>query len=1000
MYVNNNGNVTFDRPLGTYTPFGLSGAQTPIVAPFFADVDTRGANSMTVRYGTTTYAGRRAFCVNWVQVGYYPYRDEKLNSFQLLLVERVDVAPGATDAIFNYDTIQWETGGASGGTDGLGGSPARAGFSNGSSQQGTSLEMAGSGVSGAFLDGGSHGLADHSQGSGVQGRYVFNLHSGTPTVARAYARDNRMPLRVVQLGDSYSAGNGARNAAGDRTYYGPRDCYRSRDNWGEQYVRSLRERNYSVTYTNRACSGGVISQISQSRIMDDGQRHRWSVYIDGRYTSLRDAEIRRKVTQLQKCRAVADERYDLGLPSSWKKTPQYDSTGGVRRTQIDGSCLRTLRPQGESVGADTDLVLMTNGGNDINFSTIVKECFVPGPRDPVGCRRAVRRAEADVDEVRTRLADNLVRLRTVRKLRPDARVVVVSYPYLERFASYTVEKDGDVYAAGRLIRRLGVLGDEAQRQAVADANRRIGSQYVQYVDGTKTRFKDHEPDAKRGNPGAWLFEAGETRIPFEWYHYDPNGHRQVASMLALGGAHGARSSGLRTAAADVVLAVDATSSMGPALESLRASWPALAADVAESTTGTRFSLVSFRDDPERTGNGDDYVSRVDVPFVDDPADIGAALARLVTGGGGDRADASLSGLAEGLDLPWRAGAKKVLLLLTDAPALDPEPFGANLTAADIAAAAFAVDPAELFVVNADPDGQSLGSLEELARTTGGTVTAGPRDGAGPAARAALREALVKPYAWLGEGYTGQPGKPIELDASGTWHPDGALVSYEWDFDGDGAVDTTTEVPFAQWIPAAAHEGTASVKVIDENGRWSVGTAPMLVSADTDNVPEAEDNCPQEYNPDQADVDTDGIGDACDPDWMQQFVDAPGVTVGDSDGSDPDGNSTLESVTEFRAPNWNDSGSIGHVGDVDWYGLQVESGLVQVQVVGISGADVDLTVRDIDGELIADSRKPGKESELVRLDLPRGRYYVVVLPRDRASSGGSFRVKATAIGPGR
>lgn len=39
-------------------------------------------------------------------------------------------------------------------------------------------------------------------------------------------------------------------------------------------------------------------------------------------------------------------------------------------------------------------------------------------------------------------------------------------------------------------------------------------------------------------------------------------------------------------------------------------------------------------------------------------------------------------------------------------------------------------------------------------------------------------------------------------------------------------------------------------------------------------------------------------------------------------------------------------------------------------------------------------------ELVRLDIPRGRYYVAVLPEDRSSSGGNFHVRATAIASGR
>ncbi len=49
------------------------------------------------------------------------------------------------------------------------------------------------------------------------------------------------------------------------------------------------------------------------------------------------------------------------------------------------------------------------------------------------------------------------------------------------------------------------------------------------------------------------------------------------------------------------------------------------------------------------------------------------------------------------------------------------------------------------------------------------------------------------------------------------------------------------------------------------------SAPFVLRArvygdhDNDGVPDAQDNCPGTYNPDQADFDGDGLGDACDPD---------------------------------------------------------------------------------------------------------------------------------------
>src|SRR5262249_18268697 len=102
LYVNNNGNVTFQGPQATYTPFTIGASTPPIIAPFFADVDTRGTGSGLVTYGTTSYGSRPAFCVDWNGVGYYGEHTDKLNSFQLLLVDRGDIGAGDFDIIMNY----------------------------------------------------------------------------------------------------------------------------------------------------------------------------------------------------------------------------------------------------------------------------------------------------------------------------------------------------------------------------------------------------------------------------------------------------------------------------------------------------------------------------------------------------------------------------------------------------------------------------------------------------------------------------------------------------------------------------------------------------------------------------------------------------------------------------------------------------------------------------------------------------------------------------------
>lgn len=180
VFVNNNGNITFNQALGQFTPFNISTNATPIIAPFFADVDTR-LNGQPVTYGTGVINGRQAFGVNWDDVDYFPSsvaHGTQLNSFQLVLIDRSDIAPGDFDFEFNYDQILWETGGASGGTNGLGGSSARAGYSNGST---ATLELTGSGIPNSFLDSSpaATSLVQNSLNSPINGRYVFQARNGT-----------------------------------------------------------------------------------------------------------------------------------------------------------------------------------------------------------------------------------------------------------------------------------------------------------------------------------------------------------------------------------------------------------------------------------------------------------------------------------------------------------------------------------------------------------------------------------------------------------------------------------------------------------------------------------------------------------------------------------------------------------------------------------------------------------------------------------------------------
>ncbi|MBV8196149.1 MAG: hypothetical protein JOY80_11560, partial [Candidatus Dormibacteraeota bacterium] len=198
LYVNNNGNISFGSAQGAYTPDGLSSPGHPaIIAPFWADVDTRSQTlaatpsptsttpppDENVTYGPTTFDGHLAYCVLWHNVGYFNQETDKLNDFQLLIVDRPDQGTSANgddfDFFFNYNQVQWETGDYSGGTDGLGGSCAEIGYTNGSGDSGTWAQDPNPEACSVLLDSDPAGLTSTSLNTSILGSRLFQARSGT-----------------------------------------------------------------------------------------------------------------------------------------------------------------------------------------------------------------------------------------------------------------------------------------------------------------------------------------------------------------------------------------------------------------------------------------------------------------------------------------------------------------------------------------------------------------------------------------------------------------------------------------------------------------------------------------------------------------------------------------------------------------------------------------------------------------------------------------------------
>ncbi len=610
------------------------------------------------------------------------------------------------------------------------------------------------------------------------------------------------PLKVVQLGDSYSAGNGARAASGDRNYSGVSECYRSPTNWGSQFVRSLRD-VFSVTYLNRACSGGVIADILNNREMDKSLKK-----ING------------------------------SCP-----TPEYPQ----EEFYTDDStfqCTRRLRPQIEAIDSSVDLVLMTMGGNDVQFATIVKQCFVKGYRDPADCRAAVENANTDLADVEVDLTDVFKKIRS--KLRPAARVVFVAYPYLAPDINYQLKSGDDIYNAAQEIRTLGLEGDRRQKAAVEAANAAAGEEYIIFYDGTKKLFDGHIPNPSETNSAQWLFGTFDTRIPIEWYHYNPLGHQNLGSALSilesidLNGTLPQMQTDI-----DVAFVVDATGSMADEIAQVQADLSRLVNQLAATTNSYRVALVSYRDFPERTGESLDYPFKVDLTFTNELGKIQAAIDALTAEGGGDPPETVFSGIQAAVGLPWRPGVTKIAIVIGDAPALSPEPIS-NLTSAQVVANSIAVDPIKVIGVNINGGLDLNGALGEISVGTGGTVITNTSELTATIS-GILNQVTKQPFAWLGNAYSGRIGQPIVFDASGSYDPSGVPIGlYEWDFNGDGKFDFATKEITATHVYTEAFNDFAVLRVTGKGG-IALASARTVVNAEGFASQGDEESCARDEN---------------------------------------------------------------------------------------------------------------------------------------------------------
>lgn len=276
---------------------------------------------------------------------------------------------------------------------------------------------------------------------------------------------------------------------------------------------------------------------------------------------------------------------------------------------------------------------------------------------------------------------------------------------------------------------------------------------------------------------------------------------------------------------DVAFVVDTTGSMGDDIANAQASINQVTSALFGLARSPQVALVDYKD------LGDPYQARVVTPFTSDRAAFATAVSTLSASGGGNTPESVYSGLMTAFGLGWRDGALKLAITIGDAPAHNPEP-GTGYTAAQVLARAFELDPVVINPIVVGGDAAAITSFTELAEGSKGKVfTAAGADDVVQAIKDAANAFSLKPVPSAGGPYTAGIGETIHFTAAGSFDPEGAIVEYAWDFDGNGTIDERGPSPTAAHSYSADYNGLASVTVKATDGDIAVGTAQVQVAAD-------------------------------------------------------------------------------------------------------------------------------------------------------------------------
>ena len=202
--------------------------------------------------------------------------------------------------------------------------------------------------------------------------------------------------------------------------------------------------------------------------------------------------------------------------------------------------------QVDTMDPHTGVVLMTAGGNDLNFADVVENCFIERVWSAAKCGGSVGAARKKLGAT---MANTTTLLSHIQKRLADpahTRVVLIGYPYL-------VPADRDAPGSDLPSTRVRAAEDEFRARQAATI-KAWNTSHVLKVDyaPTTSLFNTHEPEpfiivTRSRNPHRWINEWLETAgyvyekngitlsesssDQLNYYHPNVIGHEKIANLV-------------------------------------------------------------------------------------------------------------------------------------------------------------------------------------------------------------------------------------------------------------------------------------------------------------------------------------------------------------------------------------------------------------------------------------------------------------------------------------